>query len=210
MKALLLKDFYMTARYCRSYLIIIAVFTAVSVLSPENLFLSAYICLITGMLPITLMAYDERSRWTEYSGALPYSKAELVASKYLMGILVQMAAVLVSLLIKIAVRGFGGISDDLLIYAYSISVTLVMVGVILPFMFRFGVEKGRIAYYILAGSMFGIIFGITSYAGENEAPLSFSENSPAPAAVTVLLAAGVLYAVSFVISAAVYKRREVK
>lgn len=210
MKALLLKDFYVTAKYGRSYLLIIAVFTVVSVLSPESFYFSAYLCMITGMLPITLMAYDERSKWTEYSGTLPYSKAEIVLSKYLMGILVQAAAVLASVLIKIAVRGFDRILSDILVYAYGFSITLVMMGVILPFMFWFGVEKGRIAYYILVGVIFAVIFVITNYAGENEEPLSVSENGSPFEAVVIILAAVGLYIVSCLISVAVYKRREVK
>lgn len=210
MKALLLKDFYVTAKYGRSYLLIIAVFTVVSVISSESFYFSAYLCMITGMLPITLMAYDERSKWTEYSGTLPYSKAEIVLSKYLMGILVQAAAVLASVLIKIAVRGFDRILSDILVYAYGFSITLVMMGVILPFMFWFGVEKGRIAYYILVGVIFAVIFVITNYAGENEEPLSVSENGSPFEAVVIILAAVGLYIVSCLISVAVYKRREVK
>lgn len=210
MKALLLKDFYVTAKYGRSYLLIIAVFTVVSVLSPESFYFSAYLCMITGMLPITLMAYDERSKWTEYSGTLPYSKTEIVCSKYLMGILVQTAAVFASVLIKIAVRGFDRILSDILVYAYGFSAALVMVGVILPFMFWFGVEKGRIAYYILVGVIFAVIFVITNYAGENEEPLSLSENAYPFGSVVIILAAVVLYIVSCLISVAVYKRREAK
>lgn len=210
MKALLLKDFYVTAKYGRSYLLIIAVFTVVSVLSPESFYFSAYLCMITGMLPITLMAYDERSKWTEYSGTLPYSKVEIVLSKYLMGILVQAAAVLASVLIKIAVRGFDRILSDILVYAYGFSITLVMMGVILPFMFWFGVEKGRIAYYILVGVIFAVIFVITNYAGENEEPLSVSENGSPFGTFAIILAAVGLYIVSCLISVAVYKRREVK
>ena len=64
MKGLLLKDFYMAAKYCRA-------------------------CLLCGMIPVNLLAYDERSRWLEYSGTLPYTKAQIVSGKYLVGIIVQ-------------------------------------------------------------------------------------------------------------------------
>lgn len=210
MKALLLKDFYMLAKYCRSYLIIAAAFTAVSIFTPESFFFSAYIYLIVGMLPVTLMAYDERSKWVEYSAALPYGKSDIVLSKYIMGILVQLAMVLLTELIKIAVKGFGGILSDITVDACGVSVTLVMVSIILPLMFWFGVEKGRVAYYIIAGVSFSIIFGVTNNMGEGEEPLNFAENF-SPAVVGVMfLAAVILYAVSALISIGVYKRREIK
>lgn len=38
MKGLLLKDWYMMRKYCRSYLLIAAVFIAVSLYSNDNLF----------------------------------------------------------------------------------------------------------------------------------------------------------------------------
>ena len=39
MRGLLLKDLYMTAKYCRAYLLIAIVFIAVSFASSENLFM---------------------------------------------------------------------------------------------------------------------------------------------------------------------------
>lgn len=39
MKSLLLKDFYMTLKYCRAFLLIIIVFLAVSVFGDNNMFL---------------------------------------------------------------------------------------------------------------------------------------------------------------------------
>jgi len=209
MKALLLKDFYMMTKYCRSYVPIIIVFTAGSLFSPESSFFSAYVCLITGMLPITLMAYDERSKWDNFSGALPYSRAQIVFAKYLIGMLAQIAAVLFSMLIRIAVKGFDNILIDISIYAFGFAATCTTVGLILPFMFGFGVEKGRLAYYILMITVFGLTFAVTNSFGADETaePL---KSGLLPASAFVILAAVVLYGASCLISAAIYKRREVK
>lgn len=209
MKALLLKDFYQTKKYCRSYLLIVAVFTAVTIVSPEFFFFSAYVCMITGMLPVTLMAYDERSKWNNFTGALPYGKAEIVLSKYLIGLLMQIAVVIASLLIKIAAKGFNGILNDILVYIYSISVTLVMVGIVMPFLFWLGVEKGRIAYFALVGTMFGLIFLTTNTTDGNDASLAIFENASPLTACAVLIGALILYSVSGLISTAIYKKHEI-
>ena len=62
MKGLLLKDFYLISKYCRAFLFIMAVFIGVSFLGEGNLFFAFYPCIISGMLPMTLIAYDEQKR----------------------------------------------------------------------------------------------------------------------------------------------------
>jgi hypothetical protein len=34
------------------------------------------------MLPVTLLSYDEKEKWHIYSGTFPYSRAQIVSSKY--------------------------------------------------------------------------------------------------------------------------------
>ena len=65
MKGLILKDIYMMMKYCRAYLLIIIVFTAVSFVDNGNLFLVFYPTILCGMIPVNLLSYDERSRWLQ-------------------------------------------------------------------------------------------------------------------------------------------------
>ena len=90
MKGLLLKDLYMMRKYCRSYLVIVGVFTIMAVVLPfvedgnrSTLFLSAYPVLLAGILPVTLISYEEKSKWNQYVGIFPYTKREQVSVKYL-------------------------------------------------------------------------------------------------------------------------------
>ena len=39
-----------------------------------------------GMMPMTLLAYDQASKFSEYSAALPVTKEQLVGSKYIVGL----------------------------------------------------------------------------------------------------------------------------
>ena len=86
MKGLLLKDLYLAAKHCRAFLLVAVVFLGVSFAGDENIFFIVYPTLITSMIPMTLISYDERDRWTQYSAALPYSRGQLVSSKYLIGL----------------------------------------------------------------------------------------------------------------------------
>lgn len=209
MKGLLLKDFYMVTKYCRGYLLIAAVFIAVSVIDIGISTFSAVLCLIAGILPVTLMAYDERSRWTEYSGTLPYSKAQIVSSKYLIGLLAQITVIVFTVLIKSVVKGFDNILFELAVLAYGFVISCAMAAVVLPFMFWLGVEKGRIAYYITMVTVFACVFAIADFYGE-EGFSSLLGDATSVTLAIIPLAAIALYAVSWCISIALYKKREVK
>ena len=86
MKGLLLKDLYMAAKYCRSILLVIVVFLSISFLGEDNLIFGFYPCLFCGMIPASLLSYDERSKWNVYCGTLPYTRAQFVSVKYLFGL----------------------------------------------------------------------------------------------------------------------------
>ena len=58
MKGLLLKDLYMTMKYCRTYLLIAVVFIAVSFGGGDSLIFIFYPCLFCGMIPVSLLGYD--------------------------------------------------------------------------------------------------------------------------------------------------------
>ena len=95
MKGLFLKDLYMLMSYCKSYLLIAVVFLAASFFG-ENLFFIYYPCLLCGMIPVNLIAYDEKSRFVQYSASLPVSAAQSVSVKYLMGLFSQIAVLLIT------------------------------------------------------------------------------------------------------------------
>ena len=125
-----------------------------------------------------------------------------------MGILVQ-GAMLIAVGIAQAVRMNLSGSFQLGTYALTIALIFVMSSVAssisLPFMFRWGVEKGRIAYYamigfVCAGGYLGSVF-FTSGTG--------LESSPRVIPVVLLLAGTAVYAISWLASISLFNRREV-
>ena len=210
MKGLLLKDFYMAVKYCRTYLLIGIVFIAVSFAGAEsqNMFFVFYPCLLCGMIPVNLLAYDERSRWLEYSGTLPYTKAQIVSGKYLVGIIVQ-GAMLIAVGIAQGVRmhlaGTFGWGEFALFMGSIYAMAAVTSSISLPFMFRWGVEKGRIAYYCMIGFVCA-----AGYLGS----VFFAQGSAQTVSGRVMLVLFFLvgtgiYAASWLASIALYQKREV-
>ena len=100
MKGLLLKDFYLLASYCKSFLLISAVFIGLFAVEPSNFFFLLMLCIMLGMLPTTLLSYDEREHWNVYSQVFPVTRGQYVSVKYLIGLL---CSVLVALVVAAAI-----------------------------------------------------------------------------------------------------------
>lgn len=210
MKGLLRKDFYMAAKYCRSYLLIGIAFLALSFTGGDrqNLFFVFYPCLLCGMVPVNLLAYDERSRWMEYSGALPYTRAQIVSGKYLVGAITQggmFLAVGIVQTVRMNLAGSFQLGEFALFMASVLAVAAVSASICLPFVFRWGVEKGRIAYYCMIGvACTGAYLVPTLF----DSGIRLAVSQGLLSAILCLTGAGV-YAVSWLASIALYRRREI-
>ncbi len=209
MKGLLLKDWYMMKKYCRAYLVIATVFIAVSLVSNGNMFFVFYPCLLCGMIPVNLLGYDERSRWIQYSGTLPYTKTQIVSAKYLIGLFAQVAMMTVIGIahgIKMSVAGNFVVGDFLILMLLLLIVSTLTSSISLPFIFKLGVEKGRMAYYVMIGFVCGAsVLASSIFRGQLE-----SEIQP-NALLAILAVVGVgVYILSWYMSVVFFKRREIQ
>lgn len=207
MRGLLLKDFYMMKRYCRSYLLIAIVFSIASLVGKDNMFFVFYPCLLCGMIPVSLLGYDERSRWLQYSESLPYTKEQIVSCKYLIGLLVQVVMLIVTAIlqaVKMNINGTFDWKDFIVLMLLVMIMAAITSSISLPFMFKLGVEKGRAAYYVMVGVVCvgSIIFSnLFLSGGGTEIELSVG--------LFLLCLVGIgLYALSWYLSVLFYKRRE--
>ncbi|MBQ8818172.1 MAG: ABC-2 transporter permease [Clostridia bacterium] len=207
MRGLLLKDWYMMRKYCRYYLFVSIGFILLSMMSSGNMFFIFYPCVLCGMIPVNLLGYDERSRWTEYVGTLPYTKTQIVSAKYLIGLFTQIAMLTVICItqgIKMGVEGTFVLKEFLVIMMLLLIMASVTSSLTLPFIFKYGVEKGRGAYYVMIGvACAGSIIATTIFKEglQNEIQL----NGVLP--IACLIGIGI-YVLSWYLSVAFYKKRE--
>ena len=198
MKGLLLKDWYLTVKYLRMLILISLLFAAMSVFSPENGFFRIYPAVMFAMIPVSLYSYDDREKWTVYAQAFPVSRAQYVTGKYLFGAL-GMAALVALLTVLYLISGAEG-------FVGAVTLSLVLglgsASLMLPVLFRFGAEKGRIAYLIFIGAICG-----GGAALSLAAPSEGGAAMPTPSAA---LCAGmiVFYILSWRLSVALYQKRE--
>ena len=201
MKGLMKKDFLMLWRASRAFLLICVLFIAMSAISQDNIIFLFMPIMISGLLPSTLLSYDERCKWQEFSGALPVSRAQLVSAKYLLGLGCMTLILLVTLIVHLIVRRFP--PQTLLsmlgaIYGLSLFISAVS----LPMMFKFGVEKGRLWYYATL-----VLVGGASGASAGVATDLFSEGLPSFLWLIPVLGV-VIFALSWLLAIRFYQKRE--
>jgi len=200
MKALILKDTYVIWRQMKYFLVMILIFSAL-----PNGFNNAFAVVYASMLPYTALAYDERSKWDQMAAMMPYSTRDVVLGKYVFGWLCIGAAAVLSGLFQ-AVLSL--VTDREVLpgtLVLSVLGALCILAITLSVMFRFGVEKGRLA-------MFLIIFLVCGTAGAI-ASITVSGDGGAfafqgPILVVMSIAALVLTAVSVPLSIRFYTKRQ--
>ena len=209
MKGLLLKDWYMMKKYCRYYLFCAVGFTILSVMSAGNMFFIFYPCLLCGMIPVNLIGYDERSRWMQYSGTMPYTKAQIVSGKYLIGLFSQLVILLLmgaAHAVKMMIAGDFVPGEFAVLMLLMLIVSTLSFSISLPFIFKLGVEKGRTAYYVMVGFVCAASF-IVSNLFKGQLGTEIKPNL----VLAILAVVGIgIYSFSWYMSIVFYKKREVQ
>lgn len=209
MKGLLLKDIYMAVKYCRVYFLIAVVF-AVAFVWSDNFFLAGYPVFLVGALSVNLLSYDEKCKWSLYAGTFPYTRTQLVSVKYIVTLLALGLSVL---LMGLGFAAHMLVADDfqlselLTFLGLLLSMELASPSLMLPIIFRFGVEKGRIAYYGVLVFFCAAVGAIGAF-GKDVGALDISVVQSAEILLAAVLIGAILFAGSWLLSIRIYAKRE--
>ena len=204
MKGLLQKDLYMTWKYGRTLLIMAVLFLLFGTLSKEdNFFFVVYPVLFAGVLPTTLLSYDERFGWMRTCGTLPLSRKTMVSERYVMTLLSFLALYVLTLLAQ-AVKLFprGEVGAVLELGAMLPFFGLLSPSVMLPVTFRWGMEKARIVYYFIIGMVCALGVIVLPRMESLDAEIGRS------ASLGILLVAVLLFGLSWLLSIRLYEKKE--
>ena len=161
---------------------------------------------------MTLLAYDQNSRFSAYCAALPVTKEQIVGGKYLIGLCGMVLAELLSMATLAAAQLLWGTVTVQITVATLLQVAmLTLLGniILLPLAYRLGYQKARYAYYLCIG-LLASFDGIFRFLPGDSC---FGQH-PARAGlccwcgVVVLAAALALYALSWRLSVAWYGKAE--
>ena len=205
MKGLLKKDLYMAWAYSKVVLLMVVIFLVASAFADNGLFFLLYPLIIVTMLPVSLLGYDERFKWNVFCDALPLSRAQQVTEKYLLTLIFSGCVfVLLALAQGIRLLPAGRIGEFWELLAAMLLFALISPSLILPFMFKLGTEKGRIAYYVFLGVLLILVLLLSSMG-----LVGSSEPRSGPLGILLSLVIGVLLFVgSWRLAIRWYEKRE--
>lgn len=202
MLGLLKKDIFTLAKQLKLFLAIIVIWSLIPGFS-----VTGFAIIYAGLLPITAAAYDERSKWNTYASMMPYSAFDLVFSKYLLGYTCILIASVLSVLSQYLVSLFTGSeysADGRITVILIIAVAVIILAVNLPFMLLFGVEKGRMFFFLL---IFASTFAATTLGKQNNLSLGTFDFTKISLICIVLLAAIVINIISVFVTTKLYEKK---
>ncbi len=147
MKGLILKDIINLKQQAKVYLLIIAIWLVIGISSKDGGFFGMLICVFAIFLPITALSYDEKAKWDKYSLTMPVSKKEVVLSKYVLALAVSVVGFMISLVFNIVIS--KAFAESLSASAVYWGISILIFSIVLPLMYKFGVEKGRMLILIV-------------------------------------------------------------
>lgn len=203
MKGLLIKDFYTLTKQLKMFLLLIAFFSFLPGSST-----AAFAVIYSAMLPITALAYDERSKWDKLAAMMPYTASSLVLGKYVLGYICVAAAATLSFIVRIALSLYSKepITVNFLMETLPIvCIALIFEAINLPLMLKLGVEKGRLAFFALTAI---IIIGGVAFKDKVGQLLGSLQMNFIFFIVFIMLAAVVINAISIALSIRIYKHKE--
>lgn len=204
MIGLIRKDLYMAWAYCKTFLLILAVFIAVGLTGEENSFFILYPMIIGMMLPVSLISYDERFKWHLACDAMPVSRAMVVSSKYVLTLLTVLLVFAVIMLAQwFRLSRLGAVERIWELPGILLPMGLVGPAILMPVIFRLGVEKGRIFYFVLVG----VVCAAAVMFGSGQNPVNPTAEIALPGWALVLVSLGI-FLLSWPLSIALYKKRE--
>lgn len=181
MKGMLLKDM-ISIRRTLVVLLMIVIFA----LGGDNTF--AFALFYTLMLPINLLAMEERSRFDRLMPMLPMTGLQCVLDKYI----VTYVGMAIMLAVSVAVQSLRGGALALPAFVLpAMAFTLIGHAVTVPLMIRFGVERGRWIYMLVIIVGAGLL-GVFSELVKLELSLDWAGLSAAIFALAVVMNVGSL------------------
>ena len=209
MKGLLLKDWYVIFKQGKVMFLFVLLYLILGALE-ENTFFGAFAVLFLSLLPITVMGFDERSKWDRFAVTLPVTRKQLVLEKYLFSLIALGAGTALYLVFSIAGSAFAHRTTDLAellgVLAPMLSVSLIFSAVNFPMMFKLGVEKGRLWFILiiaLLGAILGGLLAMRSNEGGSLPPWLNGQLLWLLLPVSLLL-----FAISYPLSVRIYENKE--
>lgn len=173
------------------------------------------ITMMGGILPLAAMNQDEATGWNKYCITAPAKRTAYVSEKFIFVLMFSLffgiLNTIPSIRYMIITTGFD-IKTCCLIFSIITGSALLMFAIDLPLIFRFGTKTGNIVFMILfllfAGTV-AIGSAFLASAGKLNSTLNdLNKADHLVVALIIIAVCAILYVLSWLMSAAIYKKKE--
>lgn len=156
MKGLIIKDLENLKKQSR-VLLILVVFVAIAIINPDiqDTFLTSIFSMLSLIIMITLFSMDELANWNKFALTTGINRSDLVTSKYFLALIFLLFSLVLSLATNF-IMGKVNFHDSFIMSGITVSSFIIILSVIFPIFFKFGVQKGRIIMMIPIVLFYGI------------------------------------------------------
>lgn len=215
MKGLLIKDILNMKNYMKQLVLVLIFFIAYGIFLKNGTFVGTMITLMLSMQVITTMSYDEYAKWDKYALTMNINRKDIIISKYIFFTISIIIGIVVGITTSIAINQIAkldtGMNEIIVTSILVPCVFAILFSIIIPVVFKTGVEKGRIVMMLILfipAILVGAIVKISEKA---------NITMPSPSNLEILMKFGVLGLVlltilavfiSYKVSLSIYNKKE--
>ena len=215
MKGLLIKDILNMKNYMKQLVLVLIFFIAYGIFLKNGTFVGTKITLMLSMQVITTMSYDEYAKWDKYALTMNINRKDIIISKYIFFTISIIIGIVVGITTSIAINQIAkldtGMNEIIVTSIVVPCVFAILFSIIIPVVFKTGVEKGRIVMMLILfipAILVGAIVKISEKA---------NITMPSPSNLEILMKFGVLGLVlltilavfiSYKVSLSIYNKKE--
>ena len=160
MKGLILKDLLNLKKAIKTMLIV-GISYSIFFSTVQPTFLTGILTLLFSMQSLSSFSYDEYAKWDSYALTFPISRKDLVFSKYILFMTFPIIGSFLSIILSTIICLFKQtlIVEEIFASAMGFLFSMeILLLILLPLIFKFGIELGRIMIPVVSFSIFGIGF----------------------------------------------------
>ena len=168
MKGFIYKDLCLLGSVWKSYAFILVMFSALTVTGVYDVsFLFMMVSVILCMYPSTSFSYDELAKWDRFAVSVPNGRVTVVRAKYGFALLLGAASLVFDLLLSLLAAFLGRmeLGNGLLTCVGGVAGALLINALMLPLLFRFGAQKGRILLIAVVAALAGVLGALLAIGG---------------------------------------------
>ena len=206
MLGLVIKDFYITKKYMKTIFMIVIFYSVFCTIYSNMPFLAGMIILSFSMIVLTTIAYDDAVKWDKYALSMPVSRKNIVFAKYVSTAIYTLSGSIITLVLTIIIQLIKKAqvtNEDLFTILAISTIGFVLVSVLLPLVYKFGLEKARLLLVLV----FAIPFAVVLIAKSMNIAVP-SERSIYNILIFSPFVALIIFVLSFYISSKIYENKE--